>query len=186
MVHYGLIASVSQVVKDTQSRDELRQLGAYCMEMEAAGLMNNYPCLVIRGISNYADSHKNKEWEGRAAAVAAAYVKELLSVTPVIHTDRTQTARDTLSDPGIDVTIASYLKDLSRANSFQTNPSGVINRSELGGLYLGTTRGEEIIQRLIQDPAFWRGEINTLIKELLSNTSPMVGRANEADGEDYE
>jgi nucleoside phosphorylase len=53
--------------------------------MEAAELMNNYSCMVIRGICDYADSHKNKEWQGYAAAVAAAYIKELLSVISVSH-----------------------------------------------------------------------------------------------------
>jgi hypothetical protein len=47
--------------------------------MEAAGLMNNLPCLVIRGKCDYADSHKSKQWQGYAAATAAAYAKELLS-----------------------------------------------------------------------------------------------------------
>jgi hypothetical protein len=47
--------------------------------------MNQFPCLVIRGICDYADSHKNKEWLGYAAMVAAAYAKELLSV---IHPER--------------------------------------------------------------------------------------------------
>ncbi|RKK56090.1 hypothetical protein BFJ69_g17672 [Fusarium oxysporum] len=46
--------------------------------MEAAGLMNHFPCLVIRGICDYSDSHKNKEWQGYAAMVAAAYAKNLL------------------------------------------------------------------------------------------------------------
>ena len=53
--------------------------GSY-VEMEAAGLMDSFPCLVIRGICDYADSHKNKKWQPYAAATAAAYMKELLSV----------------------------------------------------------------------------------------------------------
>ncbi|KAL2841346.1 Pfs domain protein [Aspergillus pseudodeflectus] len=82
MIHYRLIASGNQVVKDSHFRDRLgRELKACCVEMEAAGLMNNYPCLVIRGICDYADSHKNKAWQEYAAAVAAAYAKELLLVT---------------------------------------------------------------------------------------------------------
>jgi hypothetical protein len=48
--------------------------------MEVAGLLDVIPCLVIRGISDYCDSHKNKKWEGYAAINAAAYAKELLSV----------------------------------------------------------------------------------------------------------
>jgi nucleoside phosphorylase len=51
--------------------------------MEAAGLMNTFPCLVIRGICDYSDSHKNKEWQGYAAMVAAAYAKDLLQRIPL-------------------------------------------------------------------------------------------------------
>ncbi|PYH31487.1 TPR-like protein [Aspergillus neoniger CBS 115656] len=73
VVHYGLIASGNQVIKDSHVRDKLGQeLGAYCVEMEAAGLINHLPCLVIRGICDYADSHKNAAWHGYAAATAAA------------------------------------------------------------------------------------------------------------------
>ena len=50
--------------------------------MEAAGLMNSFPCLVIRGICDYADSHRNDRWQAYAAGAAAAYAKELLSVIP--------------------------------------------------------------------------------------------------------
>ncbi|KAI1844412.1 hypothetical protein JX266_009506 [Neoarthrinium moseri] len=79
-VHYGLIASGNQVIKDAQLRDRLSKgLGkVLCVEMEAAGLMDNFPCIVIRGICDYADSHKNKAWQEHAAAVAAAFAKELL------------------------------------------------------------------------------------------------------------
>jgi nucleoside phosphorylase len=81
VIHYGLIASGNQVIKHGGTRDKLGQeLGILCFEMEAAGLMDNFPCLVIRGICDYADSHKNKQWQGYAAATAAAYAKELLSV----------------------------------------------------------------------------------------------------------
>jgi hypothetical protein len=50
--------------------------------MEAAGLMNTFPCLLIQGICDYADSHKNKRWQPYAAATAAAFAKELLSAIP--------------------------------------------------------------------------------------------------------
>ena len=80
-VHYGLIASGNQVIKDATFRDTLnKDLGGHvlCVEMEAAGLMDNFPCIVIRGICDYGDSHKNKDWQEQAAAVAAAFAKELL------------------------------------------------------------------------------------------------------------
>ena len=82
--HYGTIASGNQVVKDGNTRDQLSSDlgGVLCFEMEAAGLMNSFPCLVIRGICDYADSHKNKKWQPYAAATAAACAKEILNLIP--------------------------------------------------------------------------------------------------------
>ncbi|KAG9199058.1 hypothetical protein G6514_009071 [Epicoccum nigrum] len=59
--------------------------------MEAAGLMNTFPCLVIRGICDYSDSHKNDKWQPYAAGIAAAYAKEVLSVLKPIELAGTQT-----------------------------------------------------------------------------------------------
>ncbi|THY37511.1 purine and uridine phosphorylase [Aureobasidium pullulans] len=83
LVHYGAIASGNGVVKDALFADDVRRKhGILCFEMEAAGL-DNFPCLVIRGISDYADTHKNDEWHAYAASTAAAYAKELLKVVPL-------------------------------------------------------------------------------------------------------
>ncbi|EHK16175.1 uncharacterized protein TRIVIDRAFT_163280 [Trichoderma virens Gv29-8] len=86
-VFYGTIASANTVMKDAAQRDVYANdpnTNALCFEMEAAGLMNDFPCIVIRGISNYSDSHKNDEWRQYAASTAAAYAKELLClVKPV-------------------------------------------------------------------------------------------------------
>ncbi|KPM45222.1 hypothetical protein AK830_g1398 [Neonectria ditissima] len=81
IIHYGLIASGDSVLKSgTKRKAAVRSLGdVLCFEMEAAGLMTNFPCIVIRGISDYADSHKNDGWHYFAAAAAAACTKELLS-----------------------------------------------------------------------------------------------------------
>jgi nucleoside phosphorylase len=84
-VYYGVIASGNQVMKHGPTRDRLAQeLGILCFEMEAAGLMDQLPCLVVRGVCDYADTHKNKQWQEYAAVTAAAYTKELLSVVPVV------------------------------------------------------------------------------------------------------
>ena len=83
VIHYGLIASADQLMKDADARDRLAEKeGVLCFEMEAAGLMNQFPCVVIRGICDYSDTHKNDIWQGYAAATAAAYAKELLGVIP--------------------------------------------------------------------------------------------------------
>ncbi|KAJ5982658.1 hypothetical protein N7451_012758 [Penicillium sp. IBT 35674x] len=89
-IHYGLIASSNQLMKHAVVRDKLAmENGVLCFEMEAAGLINHFPCLVIRGICDYSDSHKNEKWQGYAAMVAAAYTKDLLyRIVPQHTTDR--------------------------------------------------------------------------------------------------
>ena len=81
-IHYGLIASGDQVMRSATNAAEIngRFLGdILCFEMEAAGIMTEYSCIAIRGISDYADSHKNDAWQHYAAAAAAGCAKELLS-----------------------------------------------------------------------------------------------------------
>lgn len=91
VVHYGTIASGNQVIRNAVQRDKPSSElgGVYCFEMEAAGLMNNFPCLVIRGICDYADSHKNKRWQAYAAATAAACAKGVLSELPSMDVGKT-------------------------------------------------------------------------------------------------
>jgi nucleoside phosphorylase len=89
-VHYGTIGSSNSVIRNAMERDNLkRAYNILCVEMEAAGLMDAFPCLVIRGICDYADSHKNKQWQPFAAAVAAAYAKELLLAIPALEPSTT-------------------------------------------------------------------------------------------------
>ena len=78
--HQGTILSGEWVMKDPEERDNLsRQFhDAICFDMEAAGVMEDTHCLVIRGISDYADSHKNHVWQKYAAATAAAFAREIL------------------------------------------------------------------------------------------------------------
>lgn len=83
VIHHGTIASGNAVIKDGVIRNNLAsELQAICFEMETAGLGDSFPCLAIRGICDYSDSHKNKEWQEYAAAAAAAHAKELLLDIP--------------------------------------------------------------------------------------------------------
>ncbi|KLJ12088.1 hypothetical protein EMPG_12786 [Blastomyces silverae] len=98
-VHYGTIGSSNMVIKDSITRNKLYdELGVICVEMEAAGLMDEFPCLVIRGVCDYADSHKNKEWQPYAAVTAAAYLKELLETIPASEVNRTPPAAESIKD----------------------------------------------------------------------------------------
>ncbi|KAH7188005.1 hypothetical protein DER44DRAFT_816379 [Fusarium oxysporum] len=98
-VHYGIIASGNTLVKDAATRNKIAELAGedcVCLEMEAAGIMDRFPCLVIRGICDYADSHKNDRWQRYASATAAAYAKELLGYVPVSQLQASQRAVDML------------------------------------------------------------------------------------------
>jgi len=79
VVWYGSIGSGDKLMKNAQRRDELRdKYNLIGLEMEAAGTMNTIPVGVIRGVCDYGDAQKNGEWQPYAAAMAAAYAKELL------------------------------------------------------------------------------------------------------------
>ncbi|KAI1089168.1 Pfs domain protein [Rostrohypoxylon terebratum] len=87
-VHYGLIANTTLRIRDKSTREEFNlSLGGerlLCIDMEGSILMPKLPCIVIRGICNYADGHRDgyEGWEEPAAAACAAFAKEVLSVLP--------------------------------------------------------------------------------------------------------
>jgi hypothetical protein len=160
-VHYGTIASGNQVMRDGITRDLLSQElgGVLCFEMEAAGLMNGFPCLVIRGISdycqtiyyinlqaitarrsafllfdNYADSHKSKLWQPYAAATAAACAKAILFFVPP-----SETSINASGHPTSEYDISSSLRALSiekfidRPKDLQALEVGLLPRSQRSG-----------------------------------------------------
>jgi nucleoside phosphorylase len=97
VIHYGTIATGDSVIKHGPTREELKQKhNAICLEMEASGLMNNFPCLVIRGVSDYADSHKNDRWHAYAAAAGAGCAKEVLQYVQPKEVDLASAAKDVL------------------------------------------------------------------------------------------
>ncbi|KAK6452397.1 hypothetical protein FP744_10008648 [Trichoderma asperellum] len=82
-VWYGSIGSGEKLMKNAQERDKLRdKYNLIGLEMEAAGTMDCIPVGVIRGVCDYGDEHKNKDWQPYAAAMAAAYAKAVLAEIP--------------------------------------------------------------------------------------------------------
>jgi nucleoside phosphorylase len=78
-IHFGRIASGDTVMKSGRHRDECaKQANVVAFEMEGAGVWDNFPTVVIKGVCDYADSHKNKNWQKYAAASAAACMKGFL------------------------------------------------------------------------------------------------------------
>jgi len=100
-IHYGIIASSKTNVTDAETRDRIGQEeGILCLETEAFGLMDTFPCVLIRGVCNYADSHRNRwrdTWERYAAAVAAVYAKTLLLSMAAARVEAMQPASEAIS-----------------------------------------------------------------------------------------
>ncbi|KAM0514854.1 hypothetical protein ACHAPE_006530 [Trichoderma viride] len=111
-LHYGLVASGNQVIKSAEQRDKLyRQFEEkiLCIETEAAGLMNDFPCIVIRGISDYGDSHTNVAWQEYAAAAAATCAKTFLDVVPVGEVDKLEAVKSLIPPGVVERTVNSWL-----------------------------------------------------------------------------
>ncbi|KAK4246698.1 nucleoside phosphorylase domain-containing protein [Corynascus novoguineensis] len=78
-IFVGRVASGDVVMKSCVHRDKIaREHNVIAFEMEGAGVWDEIPCIVIKGISDYADSHKSKVWQPFAAATAAAVAKAVL------------------------------------------------------------------------------------------------------------
>ncbi|KAG9565582.1 hypothetical protein KCU71_g5193, partial [Aureobasidium melanogenum] len=93
-VFYGIIGSGDLVMNNgAVSSLEAADDNTICFEMEERGVMSDFPYLVIRGISDYADSYENDQWQPYAAMTAAAYAKELLGAVSVQEVERLDPAR---------------------------------------------------------------------------------------------
>ena len=78
-IFVGRISSGDSVMKSSEHRDQLaKEHQVVAFEMEGAGVWDELPCIVIKGICDYADSHKSKVWQPFAAATAAAVAKAML------------------------------------------------------------------------------------------------------------
>ncbi|KAJ9412649.1 hypothetical protein FOXG_17298 [Fusarium oxysporum f. sp. lycopersici 4287] len=137
---------------DALMRDKLAaEKGILCFEMEAAGLMNHFPCLVIRGIYDYSDSYKNKEWQGFAAMVAAAYAKDLLRQIPPNKVEAERRISEVLSSRNVecnqshsgDGQIESTVDGMLRSLAFQLYKLEVDSSRELDGLFQSHREGRD-------------------------------------------
>ncbi|KAH8692058.1 WD40-repeat-containing domain protein [Talaromyces proteolyticus] len=78
-VHIGKFASADTVMRSGIHRDNIiGREEVIGFEMEGAGVWDNIPCIIIKGVCDYADSHKNKAWQAYAAATGAATAKAFL------------------------------------------------------------------------------------------------------------
>ncbi|KAK4074994.1 uncharacterized protein Triagg1_4658 [Trichoderma aggressivum f. europaeum] len=174
VIHYGVIASGNMLIRDPEVRAEMvRRTGedCICFEMEAAGLMNQFPCLVIRGICDYADSHKNDQWQRYAAATAAAYTKELIRLLPAQAVAETDTAAG-IVNPGQNPT--PTLNPTINPSPGQTTPAQTPNPGQ------SPSNGE--IRQLRDDVAGLSRQMNTVIQMLQSSPPGNSGSGSVGAG----
>ncbi|KAK6832630.1 hypothetical protein RU639_004351 [Aspergillus parasiticus] len=78
-IHIGTIASSDMVMKSGEHRDKLaKDEDVAGFDMEGAGVWDELPCIIIKGVCDYADSHKDKKWQAYAAATGASSAKAFL------------------------------------------------------------------------------------------------------------
>ncbi|KAH7625168.1 Pfs, NB-ARC and TPR domain protein [Sordaria sp. MPI-SDFR-AT-0083] len=81
-IHIGRMGSGDSVIRSAQHRKALAAEGVIGIEMEGAGVWDELPCILIKGVCDYADSHKGKGWQYYAAATAASVAKAVLDEYP--------------------------------------------------------------------------------------------------------
>ena len=143
-IHLAAIGSANTLLKDATLRNQLRdEYGIRAIEMEGSGtadaswiLERDY--LVIRGICDYCDTHKNDDWQHYAALVAAAYARALIENLSYNPPQRNYDPGP-IKNQGVDTT-----NDRSSAQSVVVDDIKQL-RSELGGAY--TKQLESIIEK---------------------------------------
>ncbi|EHK16224.1 uncharacterized protein TRIVIDRAFT_40000, partial [Trichoderma virens Gv29-8] len=78
-IFVGRIASGNMVMKSGEHRDKIaKEQNVIALEMEGAGVWDEIPCIIVKGVCDYADSHRNDLWQRYAAATAASVMKAVL------------------------------------------------------------------------------------------------------------
>ncbi|KXH28840.1 hypothetical protein CSIM01_03490 [Colletotrichum simmondsii] len=185
VIHHGLIASANQVMKDARKRDKLaKDKNVLCFEMEAAGLMNQFPCLVVRGICDYSDSHKNKQWQGYAAVAAAAFAKALVCRIPYQSLANEQTIAEALSILKIVGAEVTALKDSIDHDTLARTIAYGFRDADLLGATFFFKRGERgrssaslLFSTLSKQLVQHRPELNPFVVEAIKQTDDISSKS---------
>ncbi|KAK1236968.1 hypothetical protein MKX08_007916 [Trichoderma sp. CBMAI-0020] len=78
-VFIGRFGSGDKTLQSGEYRDwTARRYGVLAFETDGAGAWDELPCIIVKGVCNYADSHVNSRWQNFAAATAASVAKSLV------------------------------------------------------------------------------------------------------------
>jgi nucleoside phosphorylase len=80
-IHSGDIVSSHVVIESGTWRDRIAaQHGIVGFDMETPRVLGGFPCILVKGVCDYADGHRNNAWQPYAAATAAAAAKACLEL----------------------------------------------------------------------------------------------------------
>ncbi|KAL4905333.1 hypothetical protein BDW74DRAFT_152447 [Aspergillus multicolor] len=155
-VHFGSIGTGDTVLKSAMHRDRhAEKEGVIAFEMEGAGVWNKFNCLIIKGVCDYADSHKNKKWQEYAAAVAASVAKGVLGLytphdrsqsgMPNLPSERSSRTSSTLSQ--VEPQLFQTLDDSLPNDIFDRVSKGFERRLEPGRLEIFRTTDFRALKR---------------------------------------
>ncbi|KAK4496675.1 hypothetical protein PRZ48_012657 [Zasmidium cellare] len=128
-IHFGAIASSSQVLKSSTVRDELAKTRKVIgFEMEGAGCWAIFPTIVVKSVCDYADGHKDKQWQPYASALAACCAREIV--------EKWQTSQTMGLPIPHGVGSIDGLSNLQVAPSYMTPDQNALREAILTGLFV--------------------------------------------------
>ncbi|KAG8674165.1 hypothetical protein FPOAC2_00166 [Fusarium poae] len=105
VIHFGPVGSGDMVMQCRTHRDTLaKEKGIIAFDMEGVGTSMHQACLFVKGISDYADSHKNKDWQEHASLAAAACAKAIIGQWHL--SDKSELKSQVCSEIPLDLSIA--------------------------------------------------------------------------------
>lgn len=143
-VHVGAVASGDTVMKSAADRTRLSlETGAVAFEMEGAGVWDEIPCIVVKGVCDYADSHKQKGWQNFAAAAAAAASKAILE--RYIRTEKRCAVTFAHGEGGSSPTLVKGVSSKDDDSPFETSKQDEKAKAASGQVFYGPISGEYVI-----------------------------------------
>lgn len=154
-IFFGRFGSGDMAFNSGVHRDSLAKThGIIAFEMEGAGIWDELPCIIVKGVSDYGDGHKTRkwaEWQNFAAATSASVARALIERYP-------QTDKSPVTELKADQVHSQLQENRTCLDAlFITNPEDDKQRIEdtKGGLlldaYIWIIRNEEFVQWL-DDP----------------------------------
>ncbi|KAH8587961.1 hypothetical protein B0O99DRAFT_694005 [Bisporella sp. PMI_857] len=170
-IHYGLIASANQLMKDANTRDKLSsENDVLCFEMEAAELINHFPCYAAMAAAAYAKDLLNKVAPNKVEAE-----RKLVEVLSKVNTklDKISSKVENTQIKVEDMHIDKHFKDVTK---WLAAPNGSGNQQKaINARYKGSGRrfieGEAYIKWKKQHQSFlWVHGIPGCGKTILTST----------------